>query len=95
MFNIKCEGLWMLIDATVHLSVNGKRIGDYSLKRGFEVSIPITTSNIVLGVKYSFRNQTPVYAVNPSENYNLIMTYNRIMGNYDFMLFDQNGKRIK
>lgn len=91
---IKWQGLWMLIDAKVHIWANGDPVGVYSFKKGFKVSIPITSSKMLIGIKCNIRSYQPILNVNPSEDYTLNVLYSRITGGFDFVLCDNSGKRI-
>lgn len=94
ILTIKWRGLWMLVDAKVHIWANRDYIGSYSFKKGFEVSVPITTAKMLIGIKCSIRSYQSVLNVNPSEDYTLHLIYSRFIGGYDFMLCDKSEKRI-
>lgn len=91
---ITWQGMWMLIDAKIHLWINENKIGEYSFKKGFEVIVPITSSRILIGVKCSIRSYQPVLNVNPIEDYTLHIIYSRFIGGFDFVLCDKYGKRV-
>ena len=91
---IKWEGQWMLFDAKIHVCVNGDTVGSYSFKKGFEVSVPITSEKMLIGVKCSIRSCQPVLNVNPALDYTLYLIYSRFTGGFDFVLCDHSGKRI-
>lgn len=91
---IKWKGLWMIIDAKIHIWANGKYIGANSFKKGFEVSVPITSAKMIIGIKCSIRSYQPVLNVNPSDDYTLYILYSRVTGGFDFMLCDNYGNRI-
>lgn len=92
---IKWGGQWMLIDAKIHLWADESKIGSYSFKKGFEVSIPITSAQMKIGVKCSIRSYQPILRMNPLENHTLHLLYSRVTGGFDFILCDKNGKRIQ
>ncbi|MBR5350598.1 MAG: zinc ribbon domain-containing protein [Prevotella sp.] len=92
---IEWEGQWMLIDAKVHIWADGNKIGSYSFKKGFEVTIPITSAQMKIGVKCSIRSYQPILRMNPFEDHTLHLIYSRITGGFDFILNDNSGKRIQ
>ena len=92
---IKWDGMWMLVDAKIHVRANGTEVGVFSFKKGFEVTVPITNNRILVDVKFSIRSYQPILNVNPSENYTLYFVYSRMIGGFDFILVDKNGKRIQ
>lgn len=89
------EGMWMLIDAKVHVWADENKIGSYSFKKGFEITIPITSAMMKIGVKCSIRSYQPILRMNPYEDHTLHLLYNRITGGFEFILNDKNGKRIQ
>ena len=92
---IKWEGQWMMIYSKIHIWVDDSKIGSYSFKKGFEVTIPITSSEMKIGVKCTIRSYQPILKMNPSVNHTLYLVYSRITGGFDFILCDNNGKRIQ
>ena len=92
---IKWDGQWMLFDAKIHIRVDGIEIGAYSFKKGFEVTIPITSNRMLIDVKCTIRSYQPILIMNPSVNHTLYIIYSRFTGGFDFVLVDNNGKRIQ
>jgi hypothetical protein len=95
VLTIKWEGKWMLMDSKLFLTANGKNLGIFSFKKGFVTTMPLTSESVVLTIQHNVRNQSFGFPVNPSENYTLTLTYDRMTISFGFMLFDQNGKRVK
>lgn len=94
MLTVKWDGQWMLIDDKIRIDINGKRIGAYSFKKPFEVSIPISSIKIVIDINLSLRKYKRELTLNPSENYFFYLIYSRITGGFDFMLCDENGNQL-
>lgn len=92
---IRWDGKWMLFDAKIRIRVDGTEIGAFSFKKGFEITVPITSNRMMIDVKCSIRSYQPILHMNPLINHTLYLLYSRVSGGFDFLLVDENGKRIQ
>lgn len=91
---IKWDGQWMLIDYKVHIWVDNCKIGRYSFKKGFEVTVPITSSQMKIGLKCTISSYQPILRMNPHKDHTLYIIFSRFAG-FDYILCDKDGKRIQ
>lgn len=92
---IRWDGKWALIDYKIQILVNGIKQGEYSFKDGFEVVVPISSPEMVVGTKLSFHKTKKVLSLNPQENYSYNLVYNTVSGSFGFVLCDNDGNEIE
>lgn len=93
--HIKWEGQWALIDQKIYVIVNGDKIGEYSFKKGFQTTVPITQQTMVIEIKLSIRKSKNTFSLTPDVDYYYELLYNNTMGNFDYRLTDSNGMIIR
>lgn len=92
---IRWDGAWLLVDYKIKLNVNGDNIGEYSLKEGFETSVPITSSYTTVVTKLSFFKTKEELILNPNENYTYELVYHKASGWLGFILYDSLGNELR
>ena len=73
-------GVWVLVDAKVHVTVNDEHIGDYSFKNCFAVSVPITSNKMVVKISVGLSRFKKKLNLQMGANYRLDLSYNRTWG---------------
>lgn len=91
---ISFPGQWFLFDAKIKLFVNKELHSTHSIKKGFSVQIPITSSDLNLKVILGGMKST-VYEINElktNENYELELVYDDTWGKFSKKFnFTENG----
>ena len=77
---ISWPGVWMLMDAKVHLTVNDEHIGDYSFKDSFAVSVPINSSKMVVKITAGLCRFKKKLNLQTGTDYILVLSYSRTWG---------------
>ena len=91
---IRWEGQWALIDSKVNVFLNERKMGEYSFKKGFQVSAPITQQINIVETRVSFIKSKCTLSLSPDENYYCDLLYDITSGNFDFRIKDSNGMII-
>ncbi len=94
--HIKWIGQWFLFDSKVSVCVNGIKQGDYSMKDGFEIVVPITSHEMVVETKHALFHKTcKALTLNTSESYTYELVYNFLSGGFGSILYDNEGNEIE
>lgn len=78
------KGVWLLIDYSINVTVNGAPTTFFSIKKDFTTRIPITQPVMYIQASMAMRTaQTQVYT-EPGKNYKLALEYSRFTGSLKF-----------
>ena len=92
--HIRWKGQWALIDSKVNVFVNEGKIGEYSFKKGFQLSVPIIQQEIVVETRLNLIKSKCTMSLLPEEDYFCELLYDTTLGKFDFRLTDSDSMII-
>lgn len=78
------KGLWMAIDYSIKVKVNGAPTTFFSIKKDYYTRIPITQSTMYLEASMTMRSCNMELHTEPGKNYKVELTYSRFTGAFKF-----------
>lgn len=81
---VRFSGKWFIFDYKTKLFVNGTLHSTHSTKKGFNVSIPIQSDNIILKLVLGGMKSTTyeLQELEKNKNYVMELTYSELWGRY-------------
>ncbi len=94
----KWKGAWVLLDAKIHITLNGENAGDseyYSFKKGFEFDVPIKSDKAEIKIKHgsglTSRTNTLDCKFEKGMNYTCILSYDKVTGGFLSKVTNEDG----
>lgn len=93
------DGKLVISDKHISVSVNGIDQGDYnSFKDGFEISVPITSNEMIVEIKMKNcpKTKTKLLIMDSSKDYSYNLHYNGLAwGKFGYIFYDSDGGQIE